>query len=226
MDKDKKDEKGPIQWLKKFFSKKEHSDRKFGKYQYFLLVLIVGAAFMLISNLFMKQQPTSSDISVFNQNNQGSQDAAETFGSNSKNENKYISDYERAYEAALKDALDKMLGVEDVSVIVNVDGTEKNIMEKNTKTQSQTTNETDPQGGKRTVEDQSNEEQVVIIQNGEKEVPIVVEKKKPEIRGVLVVAKGADNIQVKKWIVEAVTRVLDVPSHRVAVMPKKSKGDS
>jgi stage III sporulation protein AG len=49
----------------------------------------------------------------------------------------------------------------------------------------------------------------------------VVEYQKPAIRGVLVVAKGAENIQVKKWIIEAVTRSLDVPSHRVAVMPKK-----
>ena len=59
-----------------------------------------------------------------------------------------------------------------------------------------------------------------------KRVPVVIETKKPAIRGVLVVAKGADNIQVKKWIIEAVTRSLDVPSHRVAVMPKKTKGES
>ncbi|SIB32256.1 stage III sporulation protein AG [Mycobacteroides abscessus subsp. abscessus] len=76
------------------------------------------------------------------------------------------------------------------------------------------------------MEDLSKEDQLVIIRDGEKEVPIVVETKKPVIRGVLVVAKGADNIQVKKWIIEAVTRSLDVPSHRVAVMPKKSKGES
>jgi stage III sporulation protein AG len=61
----------------------------------------------------------------------------------------------------------------------------------------------------------------VIIQEGEKEVPIVLETKKPEIRGVLIVAKGADNIQIEKWIKESVTRLLDVPSHRVSVMPKK-----
>ena len=82
------------------------------------------------------------------------------------------------------------------------------------------------EGGKRKVEDQSREEQLVIIQEGEKEIPVVTETKKPAIRGVLVVAKGADNIQVKKWIIEAVTRSLDVPSHRVAVMPKKTKEES
>ena len=39
--------------------------------------------------------------------------------------------------------------------------------------------------GKRKVQESSTDEQLVIIRNGEKEVPIVVETKKPDIRGVL-----------------------------------------
>ena len=102
-------------------------------------------------------------------------------------------------------------------------GAERTISEyeRNKVTQEQTTEETDREGGKRTVTDSSRDEQIVIVRNGEKEVPIVQMTEKPEVRGVLVVAKGADNITVKKWIIEAVTRVLDIPSHKVAVMPKK-----
>ena len=140
-------------------------------------------------------------------------------------ENSVIDDYERTYETQLKEALDAIVGVEDVTVVVNVDATEKKVLEKNRNTQTQITDETDREGGKRKVEDQSTEEQLVIIQNGEKEVPIVIETKKPEIRGVLVVAKGAENIQVKKWIVEAVTRSLDVPSHRVSFCRRKRRGN-
>jgi stage III sporulation protein AG len=104
---------------------------------------------------------------------------------------------------------------------VNVDATEKKVLEKNVVVQSQKTEEVDREGGQRTVEDQSKDEQLVIIRDGEKEVPIVIETKKPAIRGVIVIAKGADNIQVKKWILESVTKLLDVPVHRVSVMPKK-----
>ncbi|MFP3359212.1 stage III sporulation protein AG, partial [Planococcus sp. SIMBA_143] len=75
--------------------------------------------------------------------------------------------------------------------------------------------------GKRSIEDKSQEEEIVIVNNGDKEVPIVKETKKPKVSGVLVVAKGADNIQIKKWIIEAVTRSLNVPSHRVSVLPKQ-----
>lgn len=124
-------------------------------------------------------------------------------------------------QTEMKEALEAISGVDDVKVVVNVDASEQKIFEKNKVTQKQITEETDQDGGKRTVEDSNIDEQLVIIKSGEKEGPIVLETKKPKIRGVLVVAKGAENIQIKKWIIEAVTRSLDVPSHRVSVMPKK-----
>jgi stage III sporulation protein AG len=37
---------------------------------------------------------------------------------------------------------------------------------------------------------------------------------------VLIVAKGAENLQVKAAIIEAVQRVLDVPIYKIAVLPK------
>lgn len=219
-------EKGPITWLKKLFSQKDEAEKKPGKYQYLLLVLLFGAAIMLISNLIFKDDKQNTSLPAFKNSEEKTEEEVAVFGQKQSEGNELIAEYERAYEAQIKEALDAIIGVEDVTVVVNVDATEKKVLEKNRTNKTQTTDETDREGGKRKVEDQSKEEQLVIIRNGEKEVPIVIETKKPVIRGVLVVAKGADNIQVKKWIIEAVTKALDVPSHRVAVMPKKSKGDS
>ncbi|WP_147533911.1 stage III sporulation protein AG [Bacillus marasmi] len=218
MDKDK----GPIARIKRLLSNDDSSNKKPGKYQYLVIVLVVGAAIMLLSNLFIDHN-TNSNVPVFNGDN-GKQQNEEVpaFGQKSSKENDIIKNYEEAYENQLKEALEGIQGVGEVTVVVNVDSTEKQVLEKNSKSQTQTTDETDREGGKRKVEDSQQEQNLVIIREGEKEVPIIVETKKPEIRGVLVVAKGADNIQVKKWIIEAVTRALDVPSHRVAVMPKKS----
>lgn len=218
-------DKGPLSWLKKQFSKSEQGGNKKGKFPYLILVFAFGTGIMLFSNLFMKDTAEESSISAFSKSNSNQTEEVETFGQKKTAENNIIKEYEQMYEAQLKEALDTIVGVSDVTVVVNVDATEKQIYEKNKTNQTQVTDETDREGGKRKVEDNSSDEQLVIIQNGEKEVPIVVETKKPEIRGVLVVAKGADNIQVKKWIIEAVTRSLNVPSHQVAVIPKKSKGD-
>ncbi|MBY0122437.1 stage III sporulation protein AG [Bacillus sp. S/N-304-OC-R1] len=220
-------EKGPLSQLKKWlFNKDDQTDKKPGKYQYLLLVLLFGAAIMLISNIFFQDKPSNANLAVMKNQQEGNGDEdVPAFGQKQKAGNDTISAYERAYEAQLKEALDTIIGVEDVTVVVNVDATEEKVLEKNKTSKKQITDETDREGGKRNVEDISNEEQLVILREGEREVPIVLETKKPKIRGVLVVAKGADNIQVKKWIIEAVTRALDVPSHRVAVMPKKTKGE-
>ena len=217
-------DKGPLAFLKKLLSKDEQSDKKPGKYQYLLLVLLFGAAIMLVSNIFFKDKTADTSMPVFN-NQAGAKNEEDVaaFGKENSGGNSVIADYERAYETQIKEILDDIVGVEDATVLVNVDATEQKVLEKNTTSKTQTTDETDREGGKRKVEDQSKEEQLVIIREGEKEVPIVLETKKPKIRGVAIVAKGAENIQVKSWIIEAVSRGLDVPSHRISVMPKKTK---
>lgn len=211
---------GPFSWLKKVLKIEGKSDKKPGKYQYMLVVLCIGAAFMLVGNIVFKTDSNPADTPVATSEKVASEDVP-AFGLNKGSSNKALDKYEEKYENQLKKALQEMLGVNDVTVVVNIDSTDKKVLEKNRVSKSQTTEETDREGGERKVEEASIDEQLVIIREGEKEVPIVVETKKPVIRGVLVVAKGAENIQVKKWIVEAVTRALDVPSHRVAVMPKK-----
>nr|WP_059171562.1 stage III sporulation protein AG [Bacillus sp. FJAT-27445] len=212
-----KNKHSPIEWLKNKLADGQPEGRKL-KYQYMALVLSIGAGFMLIGNLFLPDRE-NSEAALLASTEPDSQEIA-AFGQ--KKRKTTATDYERAYESQLKEALEEMLGVGEVTVMVNLDSTESKVLEKNTVTKRQMTNERDPNGGTREVEDASVDEQLVIIRNGEKEEPIVIETKKPEIRGVLVVARGADNIEVKKRIIEAVTRALGVPSHRVAVMAKKN----
>ncbi|EKN69874.1 stage III sporulation protein AG [Neobacillus bataviensis LMG 21833] len=212
--------KGPLTWLKKIMKLDEKGEKKTGKYQYMLLVLCVGAAFMLAGNILFKKDPGTAAVPVGANEKAASEDVP-TFGVKKSSGNKAIAEYEEKYENQLKKALEEMLGVDDVTVVVTIDSTDKKVFEKNRVNKSQKTDETDREGGQRTVVDSSSDEQLVIIRKGDQEVPIVVETIRPEIRGVLVVAKGANNIEVKKWIREAVTRAYGVPSHRVAVMPKK-----
>lgn len=211
---------GPFSWLKKILKLDEKSEKKPNKYQYMILVLCIGAALMLVGNIVLKPNTSPAEVPA-STNTQVATEDVPAFGLKKGSGNKAIAEYEEKYEDQLKKALQDMLGVNDVTVVVNIDSTDKKVLEKNRVTKSQTTDETDREGGQRKVQESSTDEQLVIVRDGENEGPIVVETKKPEIRGVLVVAKGADNIQVKKWIVEAVTRALGVPSHRVAVMPKK-----
>ncbi|MFE0506861.1 stage III sporulation protein AG [Peribacillus butanolivorans] len=219
-------DKGPLSWLQKLVNKdpdqKEPKEKKPSLYVYALIVVLLGAGIMMAGNLLTTNQTgqTSEVKTVFN-NKQADDGDVETFGQKNKSEFKTTKDYEIYLQNEMKEALESIAGVDDVKVVIYVDASDKKVYERNKVTQKQVTEETDQEGGKRTVEDTSVDEQLVLIKSGEKEGPIISETKKPSVRGVLVVAKGAENIQIKKWIIEAVTRSLDVPSHRVSVMPKK-----
>lgn len=208
--------------LKGMFMKQD-GDGKKPPYRNIAILLLAGIMLM-VSSLFINRGDETKDKTnaVFEAaSKEVKEDAAETFGSGNSKKTGTIASIEKAYESELKETLETMNGVSNVSVIVNVDSTEEKVYEKNAVSQHQITEETDRDGGERKVEDFSTDEKVVIIREGDKEVPLVQQTKKPTIRGVLIVAKGADNISIKKEIVEAVTRVLDVPSHRVAVSAKK-----
>ncbi|RFU69790.1 stage III sporulation protein AG [Peribacillus saganii] len=220
-----KNEKGPLSWLARLRgSQNGEADKKkkASMYSYALIVLVAGLGIMMVSNVIGDRQgEQSSEAIPAISETAGEAEDIPAFGKKNTSAGNSIKDYERGLENQMKDALEAINGVDDVTVVINVDASEKKVFEKNRVTQKQVTDETDQDGGKRVVEDSSTDEQLVIIRSGEKEVPLVLETKKPKIRGVLVVAKGAGNIQVKKWIIESVQRSLDVPSHRIAVMPKK-----
>lgn len=189
-----------------------------------IAILFLAGILLMISSLFINRgdETENTTNAVFETASKDvNKEVAETFGSAGSKKAGAIASIEKAYESELKDTLETMSGVSDVSVIVNVDSTEEKVYEKNAVSQHQITEETDRDGGERKVEDFSTDEKVVVIREGDKEVPLIQQTKKPTIRGVLIVAKGAGNMSVKKEIVEAVTRVLDVPSHRVAVSAKK-----
>lgn len=215
------DEQKDRQWFKKIVQNEEKK-RKWS-FHYVLLLGCVGIALMIVGNL-LTNSPEENVSSMIEE--EGVENKA-VFKSNisheEERERSSMEEYEMHYENQLKEVLEQIIGVSDVSVMINLAETERYVYEKNKVMRKQTTDETDREGGTRKVEDVNEDEQIVIIRNGDKEEPILLQKEKPTIRGVLVVAKGVENQQIKSWVVEAVSRVLDVPSHRVSVMPKKTK---
>lgn len=218
---------GPLGRLKEITAtirKNSSGPQKNNKLYYVLILVLAGAALMIISDMW-KDGKDEEAAAVINETAATDEGEAEAFSFKKGSKEKGITAQEEQLEVQLKDALDQIVGVEDASVVVNLEAAGKTIYEKNEVLKNQTTVEEDKEGGTRKIEDQSTEDHLVLIKEGDREVPIILENRKPEVQGVLVVAGGAENIQVKKWIIEAVTRGLDVPSHKVAVMPKKSKGE-
>ena len=128
-------------------------------------------------------------------------------------------DYATEMEKKLTSMLIKMEGVGSVSVMVTVNANEEKILAENTTAHTQKTEEKDQAGGTRTTDSvqQTND---VVLQNGN--TPYIVKEYAPEIRGVFILAEGADNSTAKNQIIEAVSKLLDVPVHKISVEKKKN----
>ncbi|MCD8502269.1 MAG: stage III sporulation protein AG [Bacillaceae bacterium] len=212
------------QWFKNLLQSNGDKKKKNSKLQYVAVVLFVGVALMLFGS-FSKSTSPSEGMPVFKEEITKTDTISAFVNNKGEGHSDSMQDYEYQYEKQLKEALEQIAGVSEVSIMINLAETETQVFEKNSTVRQQNTDETDREGGTRKVEDLSRDDQVVIIRSGDKEEPLVVRTEKPTIRGVLVVANGVENIQVKTWVVEAVSRVLDVPSHRVSVLPKNPKGE-
>ncbi|MBJ6364242.1 stage III sporulation protein AG [Paenibacillus sp. GCM10012307] len=128
---------------------------------------------------------------------------------------------ERPLENRLKEILEKIVGVGTVDVLITIDSTEESVIEKNEKQSQQLTEETDKNGGKRHVTSTTKDGQVVLYEVSGEQTPLVTKKIKPHIRGILIVARGAENQSVRQLIMDAVKKGYSVPAHRISVVPSK-----
>lgn len=130
-----------------------------------------------------------------------------------------MEEYENYYDKKLADILNQIQGVSDASVVINIDSTEEVVYATSGQDQRTTTQETDKSGGSRTITQVNENKQLVILKGGDQ--PVIIKTVKPTVRGVLVVAKGADQIKAQVAITEAIQRLLDVPPHKISIQPKK-----
>ena len=104
-------------------------------------------------------------------------------------------------------------GVGKVEVMITLKSSKESILNKDTPYEEE--EETSGDSTRKSVS--SNEETVLIEQNGES-VPYVVKELEPEIEGVVVIAQGGENASVQKNITEAVTALFDVSVNKIKVL--------
>jgi len=190
---------------------------KKNKYYWMVLLVLIGVAIMILSSFInIKEQIPPDEIGTINKVTQETSGLIDT----SLNP-KTIQDYEKIYENQIIEALVDMLGVKEVTVVVNLDSTEEIVVEKDLQVSEQLTKERDKEGGTRDITDLKRDEKVVIYKLASNDQPLILKTLKPRVRGVMIVVEGADNLQTKAMIIEAVQRFLDISPYKIAILPKK-----
>ncbi|MGR6760705.1 stage III sporulation protein AG [Paenibacillus sp. T2-29] len=192
--------------------------KRFNSFRWLLILGLIGVAIMLFNSFVNVKKVDPENVGREPPGVMKNEPALET----TVGEDSSFAGIEKAFEDNMKQMLEQIVGVGTVDVMVTVDSTEEVIVQRNVKDMQEENNETDANGGQRHTTQYTRDGEIVTYESsGGQHTPIVTKKVKPQVRGVLVVAMGAENPTVKQLIVDAVQKGLNVPSYKISVVPRK-----
>lgn len=123
--------------------------------------------------------------------------------------------YREELERRLEEILSQMEGVGKVDVMITMQASAKEVVEKDYVTQESREGDETSLSEQRNI---SKEETTIYSENSDGNNPYVIQEIYPEVEGVLVVAEGGDNSYVNIAIVEAIQALFDVDVHKIKIV--------
>lgn len=214
--------------------------RSMKKEDYFVL-LLVGVLLLIISLPTERGKEAGEDagtsgkesgqeggsITGFEENSGQAGETAEdlaVWAGNFNNNSSYsIDSYMDSLEKRVEEILSGMEGAGKVQVMITLSDMGTEVLERNREITSSDLEETDREGGRRKNTESGQREEVIYRKDAEgNETPYVVQRKLPEVTGVVVIAEGAGNTKVKENIIAAVSVLFNLNEHRIKVIRMKS----
>lgn len=176
---------------------------------YLSLLVMLGILLILWSNLTTTKK-VDRPLDLENQ-------AVPTVSSKSQ-----LTNYEEELAVSLEKILSLIDGVGKVEVKITFEQTKEHIYVFNHTVTENQTDENDKAGGVRNLKEFSRTQDLAVLrgQDGE-ERPVTQTEIYPVIKGVLVVAQGAEDPKTNAALARAVHTVLGVDLHNVCILPYK-----
>ena len=171
-----------------------------------LIITIIAINIILGDNKNSKQNNNA-------QNSQYKQLASEV----NNNSSNISNDFEYNLEEDLEDILSNISGIGQVKVLVTYSQTSEIVPMYNENPTESTTQETDTNGGVRTIQQTDNSKEIIYEEQSGEKVPITKKVILPKIEGAIVIAQGANNTTTKINIIQAVEAVTGLPTHKIQV---------
>ncbi|NMC56786.1 MAG: hypothetical protein GYA50_06165 [Eubacteriaceae bacterium] len=164
-------------------------DKLFNNKKFFYIIILICAGIVVFCFTF---------------NNSTSKDAA-------VEETTTLSAYKAELTSELCSILSKIDGVGKVNVMITFDTDTNTEVVYNVK---ETSSSNSQNSSNTTIS-----KDAVMMKDGNVNMPYTIKNEIPDIKGVLIVAQGAEDENVKKKIRDAVVTVLKIPAYRAVVLP-------
>jgi len=169
-----------------------------------VIILILGVIIIIVASTFLSDGEKTKDKSK----------EVETiaFLSNS------ATDELREFEKRLEQILSEIEGAGTVKVMVTWNSDGEVVHAYNVTEESTVREEQD--GSERTgkTDERKLQRELAFMDGSNGRVPVVTQKIRPDVKGVVVVADGAGSTAVRQDIINAVEALLGIPRHRIQVL--------
>ena len=204
--------------LKKVFEKKENTDgsekqkKKIENLIFFGVILIITilAINFIWNGDEKKENSNNNEISgkqLATQNT--TQEVVETASTSNE------------LEIKLKEILQKIKGVGEVEVFINYSESSQTMPMYDENSKTSTTEETDTSGGVRKIQETDTQKDIIYQEEDGVKKPMTKKVVQPKIEGAIITAKGANDIDVKTRIIQAVEAATGLATHKIQVFEMK-----
>ena len=164
---------------------------------------ITGMIFLLISTLFADKTAENS----------------ESANPQRKTADVLLYEYENRLEQNLAEMICSIEGAGSTKVMITMESTAEEVYAANKNVSQKDSNAT-KQSDMSDNKDLSTQSTYITVELSDgTQQTVLLKEIQPKVRGVLIVCNGGDNEIVKEEITEAVSRILDISSSKVSVLP-------
>ena len=164
---------------------------------------ITGMIFLLISTLFA-DKTTEKSVSADPQR---------------KTADVLLYEYENRLEQNLAEMICSIEGAGSTKVMITMESTAEEVYATNKNVSQKDSNAT-KQSDMSDNKDLSTQSTYITVELSDgTQQTVLIKEIQPKVRGVLIVCNGGDNEIIKEKVTEAVSRILDISSSKVSVLP-------
>ncbi|MGL5259187.1 MAG: stage III sporulation protein AG [Lachnospiraceae bacterium] len=130
---------------------------------------------------------------------------------------------EEMYELRLKELLQTMEGVGEVEVMVTLQSSKEEIIEKETATSRSNTTEDAAERNSSTNQVEIGDTTVYLTSSNGEKIPYVIKELSPVVEGVSVVCTGGADALIQKNITDVIQALFGVEAHKIKVVKMKKQ---
>lgn len=195
------------------------------------IIGLIGAMLLIAGSTLFKKSPedkldSNTLVGLSNANDtSNSSDASNGTEINSNDGsietfNQSSQDPQNEMENRLKSILTKINGAGKVDVMVTFYSGNESIPAVDVNTSENNTHEKDKEGGTREIKQTDKESTTVYQEIDGKKKPFIIKEILPKVKGVVVVADGAEDAEVKANLAKATQALLDIAAHKIQVFQR------